>query len=599
MSPSFVIAYYVVSVLICTAVAVYAMSRKRTAGAVPFAVSASGQAFWTLGHLFENLSPTLGEKIFWDDLQFLGTTAWAVGFSAFARAYTKTERPRSAQLAVNGFIGAYLVLVFTDRFHHLIRPVATLTHDTPFGELVYPFTAPTLIASVVLFAMLGDAVVLLARQFRGAHAIFRKQLAFIVAGALLPLTGTLLTLLGVRFGADRDTSPTTFALGDVLAAWGLFRYGFLDLIPIAREVVVEHLRDSVVVLDARDRIVDMNPASLAALGLDAESAIGKPATEVFSQYANLFARFGGGGNMHVDLSVDVLGQARDFDLTMTPISDSAGAQVGRVFISHDVTRLRQIERELGARNEELEAAYRDLDAFTHSVSHDLRAPLRTIEGFSDLLLRTQKGRLDEQGEEHLALLVQGTRRMRQLFEDLLRFARLGREPILRRDVSPDDLVDAVLADFGAEIASRGVRIVRSPLPRCVGDPSLLKQVYLNLVGNALKYSRGKPNATIEIFAEETPGGPRYVVRDDGVGFDVRQRERLFRVFSRLHDPERFEGSGVGLAIVASIVQRHGGTVAADSAPGGGATFSFSLGSSGEDPDEKPRKEYTAPRADGT
>jgi signal transduction histidine kinase len=131
----------------------------------------------------------------------------------------------------------------------------------------------------------------------------------------------------------------------------------------------------------------------------------------------------------------------------------------------------------------------------------------------------------------------------------------------------------------------------------VGDPSLLKQVYANLVGNALKYSRDRAAPKIEIFAEETSQGPRYFVKDDGIGFDVRQRERLFRVFSRLHDPEKFEGSGVGLAIVASIVQRHGGRVAADSGPEGGATFSFTLAA--QEVPEDGTKEYTAPRVDGT
>lgn len=229
-------------------------------------------------------------------------------------------------------------------------------------------------------------------------------------------------------------------------------------------------------------------------------------------------------------------------------------------------RAEPFEETLARREAELEAAHRDFEALAHSVSHDLRAPVRAIDGFLRLLVRSQQGKLDEAGEEQLQLLGEAVGRLREQFEGLVDFTRIGKEPLRRRPVSIEEIVRGVVHERSAEIESRSIALEVQSLPAAVGDPVLLRRAILCLFDNALKFSRPATRARIT-FGTLPESPPVYFVRDNGVGFDTRDRARLFGLFQRLHAPEAFEGNGIGLAVAASIVRRHGGRIWADSKPG--------------------------------
>ncbi len=227
---------------------------------------------------------------------------------------------------------------------------------------------------------------------------------------------------------------------------------------------------------------------------------------------------------------------------------------------------------------QIEAANRELEAFAYSVSHDLRSPLRAIDGFSRILLEEHAPRLGEEGQRYLRTVRENTRRMGHLIDDLLAFSRLGRQPLQKRPVATAELVRTVLAELRDEHAGRQVEIVLGELPPCNADPALLKQVFANLLSNAFKFTRGRRDARVEvgsITAADT-GCPAYFVRDNGAGFDIQYAAKLFGVFQRLHRAEEYEGTGVGLAIVQRVVHRHGGRVWAEAAVNAGATFFFTL-----------------------
>lgn len=237
----------------------------------------------------------------------------------------------------------------------------------------------------------------------------------------------------------------------------------------------------------------------------------------------------------------------------------------------------QMAERLAAGVAELEASNRDLERFASSVSHDLRAPLRHVSGFVDLLAERIRGRLDPQGLEYVALVQSAVRRMGQLIDDLLAFSRLGRAGLKPSPVDLGPVVDEVVAEVSrAERHAEEVVWEIAALPRVVADATLLRAVWTNLVGNALKFSRGRAVARIEIGACPAEGETRFFVKDNGVGFDPRWAASLFGVFQRLHRQDEFEGNGIGLANVQRIVQRHGGRVWAEGRPGEGATFWFSL-----------------------
>ncbi|HXC79307.1 MAG TPA: ATP-binding protein [Candidatus Acidoferrum sp.] len=240
----------------------------------------------------------------------------------------------------------------------------------------------------------------------------------------------------------------------------------------------------------------------------------------------------------------------------------------------------RLEQRVTARTAELESSNRDLEAFSYSVSHDLRSPLRSIDGFSRMVLEENEGRLAPDSVRKLGIITAGAQQMGMLIDDLLSFSRLGRVELKKRRVFTDGVVAEVIAELKQENPGRQIDFVVQDLPACHADPILIRQVFRNLLGNAVKFSRQRPVARIEVgtVPAASPAGHTvtFFVKDNGAGFDMRYVDKLFGVFQRLHRMEDFPGTGVGLALVRRIVERHGGKVWAEAAVDAGATFYLTL-----------------------
>ncbi|HTH47896.1 MAG TPA: PAS domain S-box protein, partial [Candidatus Limnocylindria bacterium] len=236
----------------------------------------------------------------------------------------------------------------------------------------------------------------------------------------------------------------------------------------------------------------------------------------------------------------------------------------------------ELERKVVERTAQLEASNRELESFTYTVSHDLRSPLRAVDGFSHALLEECGPGLSDAGRRYLQTIRQGAQRMGNLIDDLLSFSRLNRQAVAKQEVDTPGLIHDALEVLEPLRRGRQIELNLGTLPRCQGDPSLLRQVWVNLLSNALKYSRDRTPAVIEIGCRNDGGPDIFFVRDNGTGFDMRYVDKLFGVFQRLHRVEDYEGTGVGLAIVQRIIQRHGGRVWAEGVVGRGATFYFTL-----------------------
>jgi PAS domain S-box-containing protein len=279
------------------------------------------------------------------------------------------------------------------------------------------------------------------------------------------------------------------------------------------------------------------------------------------------------------------GTAVDVEIAAAPLvfAGKAAAQV----IAHDIRERKRAEEEIRSLNTdleqrvrertvELEAANKELEAFSYSVSHDLRAPLRHIEGFIEILTGTTASTLDEESRRHLDTIAESAKQMGRLIDDLLTFSRTARAELTKTAVELQVLIEGTIRDLTPETRNREVQWVIGDLPQVQADTALLRQVLLNLIGNALKYTRTRKQARIEVGVTNNELEHVIFVRDNGVGFDMRYAHKLFGVFQRLHRASDFEGTGVGLANVRRIIHRHGGRTWAEAELNKGATFYFSL-----------------------
>jgi len=259
------------------------------------------------------------------------------------------------------------------------------------------------------------------------------------------------------------------------------------------------------------------------------------------------------------------------------LNQTTVGEANRALLKAQLEKEAELGQRIADRTAQLEAANRELEAFSYSVSHDLRSPLRAMEGFSRILLEDYAPHLMSDAARYLQIIRASTQQMERLIDDLLIFSRQSRQPLHKQPIDTAGLVRQALDSLSDEQAGRQVEISMGELPLCQGDLALLRQVWINLLSNALKFTRGQNVARIEIGCLTQEGGaPVYFVKDNGVGFDMQYAGKLFGVFQRLHSAEEFEGTGVGLAIVQRIIHRHGGRVWADSRLGVGSTFCFTI-----------------------
>jgi PAS domain S-box-containing protein len=361
--------------------------------------------------------------------------------------------------------------------------------------------------------------------------------------------------------------------------------------------LIENLPAMVVVKDATTlKFVRQNRAFDQALGLYRNESLGKGAHDLFSaEEAEQIVRTDREA-IDGDKLVNIPEQTiltktlglRTFHTMKLPITDGQGRAQFLLAISTDITERKLSEQaihELNAALEtkaaQLQESNKELESFSYSVSHDLRAPLRAIDGFALMIEEDYVDRLDAEGRRYLSVIRENAKRMGGLIDDLLEFSRVGRLPVLAREIDVDQLVRELAAELTDGDSARA-QVQIGSLPPARGDPGLLRQVWTNLLSNALKYSGKAARPRIEVSGRQTALESSYSVRDNGVGFDMTYADKLFGVFQRLHRADEFDGTGVGLAIVQRVVARHGGRVWAEGKVNEGATFSFALPRGGFD-----------------
>jgi PAS domain S-box-containing protein len=375
--------------------------------------------------------------------------------------------------------------------------------------------------------------------------------------------------------------------------------------------LLESAPDAMVIVDRDGLVQIINAQTERLFGYSREELIGKPVEMLVPQ--RFHAEHVGHRSHYADsphpremgAGLELAGRRKDgtefpVEISLSPLKTQGGTLISSAIRNvsdrrHAEEEIRKLNSVLRDRVAELNAVNKELESFSYSVSHDLRAPLRHIDGFARILKEEHGRELSQDGTRYLDRVLEAANHMGHLVDDLLNLARIGRREIAKQRVRLEDVVRQAIAELPPETPARNIEWLIEPLAYAECDPGLMKLAFSNLLSNNAKSTRTRENAVIEVGECESRGAPAYFVRDNGVGFDPRYADKLFGVFQRLHRQEDFEGTGIGLATVQRIIRRHGGEIWAEAEPDRGATFFFTLGPQPDEQSPNPQTEVVLDR----
>jgi signal transduction histidine kinase len=565
-------------------VAMYVYRRRTAPGGFHFTLLMCAVGFWALTNTFEFLSQTMWLKILWSKVSYLGILSIPPLWLLFALSYAHPDSRWIGRRSVLLWIVPVVLMAFTvtNEFHGLVWP-QILPFQTEPNLLVRYEHGPVFwlaVGWIYIHLLLGT--VLLFRAVIRSEQLFRMQIALLLLAMSLPWLGNLLYVTRMVSWADQDLTPIAFALSGIAVALGMFRYHMLDIVPIARSSTVERMTDGVLVLDAFNRVVDVNPAASTVLQGDARRIIGMRIDQLTVIPAEVLAAFRDADEAQTEVQID---EQHWYDVRISTLHGKSARQRGRLVVFRDITARKLAELELKRYAQELEAGNAELDAFAHTVAHDLRSPLSIILGFSDALQRHRDLLSEEEVREHLSFIAGAGKKMQGIIDALLLLASVRRDsdvPVSNLDMSA--IVRETLSGVADRIRSRDADVSTTDVwPAVLGHPVWIENVWSNYLGNALKYGSPADGARMEIRLGWDrvlrPGAEKSMIRfwvsDNGKGLNEGDSARLFTPFTRLHLDET-EGHGLGLSIVERIVTRLGGEVGVESTAGKGCLFWFTL-----------------------
>jgi len=372
---------YFVSLALSLGILYYTWERRSAKGVTAFTWYMAGQALRVFGFIIELLTPDLSGKMFWDGFQWLASLLLVIAFLVFAIQYTeyKLKHPRQLFILVLIVPAIFVIMLMTDGFHHLVYSSPRIRTDLPFPELLYEFTWVVYGYALYSYAVLFWGIGLLIQRLFRPRGLYRTQLAIITFGFLIPIIGTILTLFDIHIAPQRDITPFTNAIANLIIAWGLFRYKLFEVVPVGRDRLFEAMVDPVVILDNQHIVVDINSAMLALLDQKAAEVIGHPAKQVFADFPIPIKRFTHVSYARDETTFEVGGKNVYYEMTVWPLYDSNKKMTGRIYISHDITALKELEHELRELNLDLEHRVRER---THQLAE---AYDTTLEGWARAL----------------------------------------------------------------------------------------------------------------------------------------------------------------------------------------------------------------------
>jgi PAS domain S-box-containing protein len=599
---------YVFPLLMTTAIAatlaLFAWRHRSAPGATPLAALMLAVTVWSAAYVLELGSPDLRTKIFWSNLTYLGIVTAPLAWLALALQHTGNgkwlTRRRLILLAIIPLLST--ALVWTNDLHHLFHTSIDLDTSGPYPMLDATHNVAFWVHAAYCYLLLLIGTGLLILMFIRSPHLYQSQAAALLIGALSPWIANAVFIFGWSPFGKLDLTPFAFALTGLAMGWGLFRFRLLDVVPVARDTIIESMSDGVIVLDSKDRIVDLNPVAEGILSVSASEAVGQPAQQVLSRWPDLVERYRSVPETHTEIAVGEGVVQRYFDLRISPLRDWRRYLVGRLIVLRDITRRKEMEEELQQAKEAAEAANQAKDEFITVVTHELRSPLSSVLGSIGLLEDGAAGPVTEEQIEFLRIIESNTTRMAALASDLADISRIesGQLQLEMEPVSMARIIREIIRSIHPQVERKEQQLilqVPDALPEVWGDQMRLAQVLTNLISNAHKFT--PEGGRIVINAEHTAnqwdsrGAAKVVhvvVEDNGIGIKTEDLQKLFQKFSRVGDREtrRIPGTGLGLSIAKNLVEMQGGRIWCESEPGKGSAFHFTVPVAKDIPEAKAR-----------
>lgn len=557
---------------------------RKTPGVKYWLIWQLATSIWAFTYAFEFAATDIATKIMWSKFSYFGIMYSTVSFLFFSLKFSSQNRFLDKRYIWGLFSLAtvFLISPFTNDIHHLhwisysINPETNATSYVygPFFWLIFVFSYLTLIIGIVNIAVL----------FFRLSAYYKKQIVLLFVASLLPLIGNFIYVFQINPLPGFDWTPFTFLLTGILIAINISQFKMFDLVPFGRNKLFETLPDAILIFDIAGRIADLNPAMKELIELDDKVLVGKRVEEVFPKWKKIVMEINESGDFQTIISHYVKGKIRYFDLQALSLYDHRKQTNGKLAILKDVTHRVFADEEITETHirlineiQEKEQLIADLDAFSHTVAHDLKSMLSTIVTASDLM----KNCMDDLSKDELLeindLIGQSATKTMQITTELLTLASVRQQEIRPVSVNMKLVVLDAISRLKNMIQEKGTQVILPEIwPEVLGYEAWIEEVWLNYISNAIKYG-GTPSV-IEIGSELLPDNRvKYWIKDNGKGLSENEMAMLFTKFTRL-DTMSAEGHGLGLSIVKRIIEKLNGEVGVESnhIPGEGSVFYFML-----------------------